>query len=192
MTIESKNKLLMFLAIFAAMIFLGFATFGLERLLRPNQNNRELHGEIAVYLPGSIPLETAQSTVRELSRLGPTFHLAPYSTVADVVVTTNYANTCSSAGFHRLGTRTATINTNCVHSPEMMQLVLMHEIGHVLGMTHVCRNAVSLDSCSPVGFGPSFMNPVIEEGWSDDLVPNRGLQYEVTSLDIAEYRRTRN
>jgi hypothetical protein len=191
MTQESKNKLFGFLGLFAAMVLIGFAVFGLERLLRPNANDQRAHGEVSVYIPASVASSVAQNTVRELSRLGPTFRQVFDSSAADVVVVTEMPTTCTSAGYHRLGTSVATVNITCTHSPEMLQLAMMHEIGHVLGMTHVCKNAITTEQCSPVGYGPSMMNPVIEEGWTDDSVPNSGIQYEITSLDIQEYRRTR-
>lgn len=190
MTTETKKKgliigLVMF-GLFALVVFMAHLT---NKLTRPNANDNRL-GTVSVYFPATVPTQVTTNTLAELSRLGPTFTQAANSYTADVVVTTSYQDNCTSAGYHRLATNVATIFTNCTHSPEMMQLALMHEIGHVLGMTHVCRNAITNETtCSPVGYGPAFMNPVIEDGYTEDLVPNRGLQYELTSLDIAEYRR---
>lgn len=60
-----------------------------------------------------------------------------------------------------------------------LQTVFMHELGHWLGMKHVCQHRNERRECSPVGYGWAIMNPVVENGFVT----------EFTTLDISEFRR---
>jgi hypothetical protein len=72
------------------------------------------------------------------------------------------------------------IDPRCSGSTTQFRAVIVHEIGHWLGMRHICRvDRKTSDACSPVGFGDAVMNPTLNL----DQSPIPG------ALDLAEYRR---
>lgn len=72
------------------------------------------------------------------------------------------------------------IDPACTSSEQQLQVVVFHEIGHWLGMQHVCQpNLKTTDVCSPVGYGWAVLNPYV--GRLHPLQPTR--------LDEAEYTR---
>lgn len=70
--------------------------------------------------------------------------------------------------------------TNRMSSNHQLKMVFMHEIGHWLGMQHVCIGSEPierLDECSSVGLGLAIMNPYNN--------PTLGLRF--TELDRREF-----
>ena len=90
--------------------------------------------------------------------------------------------TSRTIGLHYAGQNYVLISTDRIATEAQMRAVVLHETGHWLGMTHVCRdeqhNSVKYH-CSPVGYGMGIMNPVI----------GRTHVQEFTDLDIQEFRR---
>lgn len=72
------------------------------------------------------------------------------------------------------------IDPSCIHSDDQYQSVVVHEIGHWLGMRHICeKDGKTTDVCSPVGKGRAVLNPYLSVYHLPD--PQR--------LDVAEYNR---
>ena len=85
-------------------------------------------------------------------------------------------------GLHYPGQNYVLISTDRIATEAQLRAVVLHETGHWLGMTHVCRderhNSVK-HHCSPVGYGVGIMNPEI----------GRNHVQSFTDLDIQEFRR---
>lgn len=72
------------------------------------------------------------------------------------------------------------IDPTCIHSDNQYQSVIVHELGHWLGMRHICKeDGRTTDTCSSVGKGVSVLNPYLDLNHSP--VPSR--------LDVSEYNR---
>ncbi len=83
-------------------------------------------------------------------------------------------------GEYHLGTNFVLIDPRCISGRQQFEAVVEHELGHWLGMRHVCRpNGRTTDICSEVGRGIGIMNPYLD--FDHLLMP--------TPLDIAEYDR---
>lgn len=76
----------------------------------------------------------------------------------------NSEETFSQSDLGMYSNRTSYIQVpiNRMESFHQLQMIFMHEIGHWLGMKHICldheRNIRS--DCSPVGYGNAIMNPI--------------------------------
>lgn len=69
----------------------------------------------------------------------------------------------------------------CVCSKQQFVVGVQHEIGHWLGMKHIClSDRRTTDTCSSVGFGRAIMNPFT----------TIDANMEASDLDLEEYRRT--
>ncbi len=100
---------------------------------------------------------------------------------ADVVIR-HWTFNCESLilGSYTAETNYALIDPRCSITDQQFRAVVVHELGHWLGMRHVCRpDGRTSDVCSPVGRGEAVMNPTTAIDQS--AMPN--------SLDIAEYNR---
>ncbi len=85
------------------------------------------------------------------------------------------------------------VDPACAAGYTELRAAVGHEIGHALGMGHVCFTAGELADCS-VGIGPAMMNPQIAYGDILDAMPGDplGVATDVpTALDLSEYSRTR-
>lgn len=83
-------------------------------------------------------------------------------------------------GIYTLGTDLVLVDPNCIYSDLQFQAVVAHEIGHWLGMTHVCDlGGLTSDTCSSIGQGRALLNPFL--AWDHPADP--------TVLDIQEYNR---
>lgn len=87
-------------------------------------------------------------------------------------------------GLYPGGTNYVMIATSRLETDEQFRAILLHEIGHWMGLSHVCLFADVRDrsDCSPVGVGEAVMNPVIS---------SQHVQ-QFTTLDIAEFHRSIN
>lgn len=83
-------------------------------------------------------------------------------------------------GFYTNFQNSVWIAPGCIDSDREYQTVVIHEIGHWLGMRHICRaNRRTTDGCSPVGLGIAVLNPYLDSLNTPD----------VSSLDRIEYNR---
>lgn len=83
-------------------------------------------------------------------------------------------------GIYRRGTSYVRIDPDCVSTEQQFIVLAIHELGHYLGLSHVCRedNRTS-DTCSSVGKGLAIMNPFLS---LDHPI-------RISSLDLLEYER---
>jgi len=68
----------------------------------------------------------------------------------------------SDLGLYASNTSYIQVPTNRIESRHQLQMIFMHEMGHWLGMKHVCVESERLlrIDCSPVGYGTAIMNPI--------------------------------
>lgn len=165
----------------------------------PSQADPARYGTVRVFIdPEWLDVDEAL-IVRELARLealGPAFVSAGEGgrSTARVAVQAFVSRDCTTDAAHwEVGSRVVEIDRTCFTSESTFSQAIGHEIGHALGMGHVCLRAGDAAECSPVGFGPAMMNPRISadgpgpgfhEAWLDALG-----EADPTPLDLAEYRR---
>lgn len=170
----------------------------------PTQNDPLRYGVRRVHVvtgdqPGAFAssyLPTFDEALRDLAALGPTFVRVPDSLSADVTVEHfDSGPACAmGAGSFTLGSAVVRIDPVCTPGLLVQRAALAHEIGHWLGMQHVCRNVGEARDCSPVGYGAAVMNPSLTYG--DDAGPTIDTAYvgpvptfQPSELDLAEFRR---
>ncbi len=106
------------------------------------------------------------------------------------------------SGRYELGSSEVWVDPGCAPGEEFVAAV-MHEIGHWIGMGHVCHDAQensgvtqdrpALAQCSPVGRGEAFMNPHTAYG-AEEISFEQAASFPVatikpTRLDHAEFAR---
>ncbi len=74
------------------------------------------------------------------------------------------------------GTKRILIDVDRMGTESQTVAAIMHELGHWIGMNHVCRTPNETVHCSTVGYGNAIMNPNIGESHITNLSP----------LDLAE------
>jgi len=148
----------------------------------PDQHNPEVYGTVQIRLaPDWRPDERArmEPQLARLNKLGPLFIWAPPGSTDPIgvgpgprLVQTALVNRgtwgpagCQETGVAFYDTFRKVIWIDPVCAPgELLPYALGHELGHFLGMRHVCRSAGEGGSyeCSPVGFDrASLMNPSV-------------------------------
>lgn len=156
------------------------------------QHNPDIYGRVTVFLSSEwLPIDRPRlrEALVNLNRLGPAFVETEFASTADVVIRPFESPGCASAGQHRIGTRVAEVDPNCTRGDTAFRTAVAHEVGHALGMGHICREDREVPDCSPVGYGPAVMNPYLWEPKDPlDPVPFTDVP---TDLDLAEFRRVR-
>jgi hypothetical protein len=164
----------------------------------PTQSDPVRYGTVTVFIaPEWLNLDKGRirEELRNLDALGPHFVEAGEGnrSAARIVVQPFDAQGCTlGAGRWEVGSRVVEIDPTCTPGDTAFRQAVGHEVGHALGMTHVCQRAGDAPDCSPVGHGPAMMaprlggTPVIGfgEAFSDTLGEDAP-----TPLDLAEYRR---
>ena len=207
---ETKKKVLIISSIILAVVvvFVGLANL-IGHFMKPNNHNEARYHTYNIRLSGwdEAPerqyVNWANQTLPELNRLGPTFHIV--TTGEDVVVVrgTTITDPTQCTRLNGLsyqvdqltGQRRIVIDPTCVHGELEFKSAFMHEIGHSLGMGHVCTSHDRDSDCSPVGRGLAIMNPnllneVVEGNGFDAPVGGPVPTWEVQDLDVREFCRT--
>lgn len=84
-----------------------------------------------------------------------------------------------------MGSNLIRLATNRMIGNHQLKMVFMHEVGHWLGMHHICLGNEPenrIRECSSVGVGAAIMNPF----------NNPAMPAEFTALDSLEYRRSQS
>ena len=189
-----------------ALIFLS--AYVIHSTTRVNNNNSTKYGTFRIRLSGQgwdlgERTKIVNQSLTELSRLGPAFQSVEAGEHVEVFIDDTVQSRSSNcyAGLYIPGPspRIKLIPT-CIRSNLEFQSTFMHEVGHAVGMQHICRRTGEASDCSNVGHQVSFMNPGLNYGTvfqslnisnetdSDISVP----MLEVTTLDIKEFQRVWN
>jgi hypothetical protein len=165
----------------------------------PSQADPGRYGTVSVYVdPGWLSLDKARvrDELRNLAALGPRFVEAGegHRATARVIVQPYNSEGCTlGAGRWIVGSRVVEIDPDCTPGDTAFRQAVGHEIGHALGMHHICAHEGDAPDCSPVGFGPAMMAPRLggesgSIGFGEAFVDALG-EDAPTVLDLAEYRR---
>ena len=179
-------------AVVTFLLALGLSVSGCD----PSQHDPARYGTVSVYVSTDwSPTDRGRigNELRALQALGPAFVTTDLSDQADVIVRPWDSPDCATAGAggHTLGTRIAEVDPTCAPGDGAFRAFIGHEIGHALGMLHVCGHHESGPDCSPTVRGaPAMMarSPFVDSG--DPVI---GLVAVDTpqALDLAEYTRVR-
>jgi len=189
--------------------------FGIAALVhsrtRPNNHQEAVYGVWRVRLAGDGWDQgnrriIASRVMEELSRLGPTVKVVESGEdvpvyIDDGIQSGNRAD--CFAGVYYPSRGYVKLVPVCMTSSIEFESTLMHEVGHSMGMQHVCRRDREVSDCSSVGYGVSFMNPGLDYVGTDTETSTSSLERgeldrvssvpmtEVTGLDVEEFKRVR-
>jgi hypothetical protein len=204
---EASTKRNVILGVVFAVLAVLMVTIPAIVFRRPNHHNWQKWGEVHVHLSENFTQhqrEQAQEALQELNRLGPRFVLGGEGVNSIEVVssdlTRGHPGDCSVLGAARYdmtprGESKIFIDPTCTQGNLEFRTALMHEIGHSLGMQHVCLPNEERIDCSPVGRGLAIMNPhlVNEIGERDTSIessdPGPVPTFQVQELDVKEFER---
>jgi hypothetical protein len=183
---------------FLARILMVVAIFAASCADAPSQHDPARHGRVLVFYGAddwtSQQRDAFAAELLAMEALGPDFTLAT-ELAADVVVRHwDSGDGCThGAADYTAATHTIRIDPVCTHGDLELRTALGHELGHFLGMTHVCRSSGELPVCSPVGTGAALMNPRLSYG-DPEITTDRVYDGEVApvwphALDLAEFNR---
>ena len=126
-----------------------------------------------------------------LRAAGYAFQLAADGEPYQIRVTRRHVLSCEGVyvGYWDRATRTVSIAPECLQRRAQLVYTIAHELGHSIGLFHVCRYPSEVierrrvgDDCHGTAFGPALMNPYYEYG--SDPSPS-----ELTRLDLMELQR---
>jgi hypothetical protein len=211
----NAKKALIYFGIFTGVVGVLILVLNLV-FKRPNHHDEARWGQVHIQLADGPEgfsqhhRQVAQEALPELNRLGPTFVLGGEGSnavrVVNVDLTNGHPGQCPDKGAARYVTNTLTgdshieIDPTCTHGDLEFRTALMHEVGHALGMQHICGVSERRNDCSPVGRGVAVMNTslVVDNGEQPGDVGADGEQhvytgpipcFEVQGLDVQEFER---
>ena len=193
-----KAPLLRLLGAFLPLLALALVAGGCAD--PPTQHNEARYGVVRVFVaPEWLELDKVQirQQLVNLDALGPSFVEAGEGgrSTARVIVQpmTSGAGCFADAAHWIVGTRIVEIDRTCMVSESSFRQAVGHEVGHALGMLHICEREGDLPDCSPVGYGDAMMGPRLRPtddapGFTEAYTGALGFD-EPTDLDLAEFRR---
>jgi hypothetical protein len=137
-------------------------------------------------------LAELRAELHALDALGPSFVEASEAAASIVVRPFDSGPGCvRGAGRFAVGTAYVEIDPACAAGYAALRAAVGHEIGHAIGMAHVCTYDGEAPDCSPVGVGFAMMNPSLSYGDTTDPASTVSdiASDAPTDLDLAEYRR---
>lgn len=219
MTPNTKRTVLFALVGMLILFAIGGALYAFGKHVgTPDQHSPARYGVVQVYLRGGwSPDERARigAELSRLNRLGPLFEwyraelqpepeptptTDPHAHVRVAVVVRGEWGPagCRMFGIGNYSTVNHLIHVDPVCGPgDALASAVAHELGHFLGMNHVCRSAgESRDfTCSPVGYDPdSIMNPAmsLDGAESGSSFPTGLPPLSPSFKDLAEFNRAYN
>lgn len=129
--------------------------------------------------------ELATQALGALNRFGITTEIVGINSNPNPNITVNlwrhHDCTDDRIGIYTHGENLVEVDPGCSATDEQFQTIVVHEIGHWLGLRHICNSDnVTSDRCSDIGRGVAVMNPYLSSDQS----------HEPTQLDIDEYTQT--
>lgn len=186
---KSKIQLAAFGAIVLLLVGIGVLASYIGSKTLSTNHNEQRYGVVEVYVDPALSQNREAlmpDLLADLQRLGPTFRRVTAVSEAEIVVNRGELQ-CDNEGIGNYNptTHMVTVDPTCIHSDLEFAAVLKHEIGHALGMGHICRSEdLAFRNCSTTGRGLAIMNPTV--GRNDNLQ----IIWLIQPLDIAEFEAT--
>ncbi len=217
MHMDSKiKKNILYSVIFLCLVGLIIGLFAYPKQFhptKPTNHNESIYGIYKIKIigwddaQGQIFTQWARETLPELNRLGPTFQIVEsnediYILRSNMVDDINQCGTNSAIVYQFDAIRNKkriVIDPTCIRGELQFKTAFMHEIGHSLGMYHVCRANEQRSDCSTVGRGLAIMNPLLIH--NSNILPEDNLStenfailhtWELQELDFKEFCKHRN
>lgn len=165
----------------------------------PSQADPARFGTVTVFIAPewlNIDKERIRAELVNLNALGPLFVESGEGnrSISRIVVQPFDSNGCTlGAGRWIVGSRVVEVDPTCTPGDTAFRQAVGHEVGHALGMSHICQHPDDAPDCSPVGHGPAMMNPQLGGSSTpigfNEAFNGRLAEDQPTVLDLAEYRR---
>lgn len=166
----------------------------------PSQSDPARYGTVTVYVDSTLDATERGYVLAELPRLaalGPAFVETADRTLAVVAVDGWVSPDCAhAAGQAAVGGGVAMVDFTCAPGATAAEAFIGHEIGHALGMLHVCAAGDPSVGCSPTVHlasvhAPALMSPspLAENDAPDGVSVGAVAQPFPQREDIAEFNR---
>lgn len=170
----------------------------------PSQHDEARYGMVRVGL--GAPLDDAGpwredqlaallSELGALDSLGPRFVAVDEGSAQVVVRPFDSGASCGhGVGRYAIGADYVEVDPACTRGYDELKAAVAHEIGHWLGMRHVCMRGGETSDCDDaVGYGAAVMNPrVAYDATCAGCGPDDSVATTMpTALDLREYLKTR-